>query len=87
MISRNIIFTLLYHTPAVVSQPAAMPFTPSVPTMADIILGDSETGEYLCLPDGEASAKEGISLEKSGHLVSHLPLNSCAHPTLGIRSL
>lgn len=49
MTSRDGIFTLLYHTLAVVSQTAAMPFMPFVLTMAVIIFGDSETRESIYL--------------------------------------
>ena len=80
MTPRGGIFTLLYHTPAVVSQTAAMPFTPSVPAMAVIIFSDSETGEYICLPGSKVRAKEDVTLEESIYLVASLPLNPCTHP-------
>ncbi|WP_240320110.1 hypothetical protein [Megasphaera stantonii] len=82
MTSRNGIFTLLYHTPAVVSQTAAMPFTPFVLTMAVIIFGDSETRESICLPGSKVRAKEDVTLEESIYLVASLPLNPCTHPAL-----
>lgn len=80
MTSRDGIFTLLYHTPAVVSQTAAMPFTPFVLTMAVIIFGDSKTRESICLPGSKVRAKEDVTLEESSYLVVSLPLNPCTHP-------
>ena len=63
--------------------------------LAGIIFGDTETGEYIYLPGGEVGAehplcvfehdgtKEDIDLDMAGHLIDHLTLKKCIHPTLG----
>ncbi len=66
--------------------------------LAGIIFGDADTREYIYLPGGEVVSDhprcvfehdgqtEDISLDEAGHLIDHLTLKPCSHPTLGSRS-